>query len=289
MNINPNEYTILVSGATGQQGGAVANHLLERGFNVRVLTRQPGKQTAQILKKRGAEIIQGDFGDQKTLSRAFEGVYGAFSIQEEGPNETTYGKAFAEAANDASIKHFIYSSASGASQDTGLPQFESKWEIEQHIRKLELPFTIFRPVFFMDNWVTLFKDDLLSGEINLPFSPKTSLQQIAVDDIGAFAALAFEKPETWKGKAVELAGDELTMSQTAKVSSNLFNRDISYSQLPWKEYEKQMKAILGEKAGEELTLMFRWVEKEKYNADIEELREKHSKLKRLKTFLRTNN
>lgn len=272
--------TILVSGATGQQGSAVARHLLDKGFRVRILTRDPGQQAARAFAERGAEVVAGDFDDRESLDRALDGAYGAYSVQNfwksgvEG--EIRQGKAYAEAARDAGIEHFVYSSVGGAERETGITHFDSKWEIEERIRKLGLPTTILRPVFFMDNWMN-FKDAIVGGKLPQPLDPDTPLQQIAVDDIGAFAALAFANPDEWIGRAAEIAGEELTMTEIAETFGRVIGRKVEYVQLPWEDFEEQ--------AGGEVTMMYRWFQSDGYEADIKALREEYPQLTRLEPFL----
>ncbi|MGH8126319.1 MAG: NmrA/HSCARG family protein [Gammaproteobacteria bacterium] len=279
--IDPATRTILVSGATGQQGGAVARHLLDKGFQVRVLTRDPEQQIARAFAARGAEVVVGDFDDRASLERALDGAYGAYSVQNFWKSgmeaEVRQGKAFAEAAGDAGIEHFVYSSVGGAERGTGITHFDSKWEIEEHIRKLGLPATILRPVYFMDNWMN-FKDAIVGGKLPQPLDPDTPFQQIAVDDIGAFAALAFANPDEWIGRAVEIAGDELTMTEIAETFGRVIGRKVEYLQLPWDAFTKQ--------AGEELAAMYRWFQSDGYEADIKALREEYPPLTRLEPFLR---
>lgn len=280
MSHPPQRHTILVGGATGKQGGAVARHLLDRGFHVRALTRHPDQPAARALADRGAEIAQGDLGDRASLDRALAGAYGAFSVQnfyEAGyDNEIRQGKTFADAAQAAGVQHFVYSSVGGAERATGVPHFESKWRVEEYLRTLDLAATVLRPVFFMDNWLRS-KDAILGGQIAQPLSPGSSLQQIAVDDIGRFAALAFSHPDEWIGRAVEIAGDALTMTQVAQTFSRLLDREVKYVQVPWEAFEKQ--------AGEELTLMYRWFESAGYQADIEALRKTCPQLSSLESFI----
>lgn len=282
--MNKQEQIILVSGATGQQGGAVARHLLDRGFTVRALTRDQTQSTARTLKELGAEVVEGNFDDRESLDQALEDAYGAFSVQNtwtEGPeNEIRFGKAFADAALDAGVEHFVYSSVGAAERNTGIPHFESKWEIEEYLRSIDLPITILRPVFFMDNWAGS-KDSITNGKLPQPLSPDTSLQQIAVDDIGAFVAIAFENSDEWLGEAVELAGDELTMTETVEVFGEYLDQDVKYVQVSWDDFEDQ--------AGEEMAIMYRWFEDEGYRADIKSLRRKYPNLKSLKTFLSESN
>lgn len=276
----PEQLTILVSGATGQQGGAAAHHLLERGFRVRALTRSPNQDAAKELSDAGADIVEGSFYDADSLARALDGAYGAFSIQSSNKagvtEEVRQGKAFADAAKKAGVVHFVYTSVGAADQDTGIPHFDSKWEIEEYVRALKLPYTILRPVYFMTNWLG-YEDALQNGQLPQPLSPQTPLQQIAVDDIGAFAALAFSYPDKWRGRAVQIAGDELTMTETAEAFGRALGRGVDYVQVPWGDFKDQ--------AGEEMTTMYRWFEDEGYQTDIEAVRGIYPDLKDLASFL----
>jgi uncharacterized protein YbjT (DUF2867 family) len=276
------ERVVLVIGATGRQGGAVARHLLRRGgFRVRALTRDPGKAPARELADAGAEIVRGDLDQPETLRPALEGVYGVFSVQnfwEAGyDREIRQGVAIAEAARDAGIEHFVYSSVASANRGTGLPHFESKWRIEQRIRELGLPYTILRPVFLMENWARM-RDGIRAGTLSTPLSPGRRLQQIAVDDIGAFAALAFADPGRWLGRELDIAGDEPTMEETAQAFSRVLGREVRYVQVPWDEFARR--------AGEEAAKMWRWFEDAGYDADIAALRELHPGLRTLEQHLR---
>jgi len=256
---------ILVTGATGKQGGAAIRHLRTKGFAVRALTRNPERPAARaLIDQTGTEVAHGDFDDRPSLLRALEDVYGVFAVQTiaEGGTEAEVrqGVALIDAAHAADISHFVYSSVGSADQNTGIPHFDSKWKIEEHLRGTGLPYTILRPVFFMENWLPM-KDKINQGPLMLPLKPETILQQIAVDDIGAFAAMAFEHPGKWKGTATDLAGDELFVDQIAQTLQT------SYTQIPWEDFEKQSSA--------ETTAMFKWFENVGYRADITDLRQKH--------------
>lgn len=279
---HPDKHSILVSGATGQQGGAVARHLAALGFRVRALTRKAHQSAARALADDGVEIVQGDLSDRESLDRALDGVYGAFSVQnfyEAGfDGEISQGETFADAAKDAGVKHFVYSSVGSAERQTGIPHFESKWQIEEHVRAIGLPATVLRPVFFMENWGRM-KDTILGGVLPQPLSPDTQLQQIAVTDVGAFAALAFSNPDEWMGRAVEIAGDELSMTKVAEMFSRSLNREVKYVQVPWDAFEQQV--------GKELALMYAWFESYGYKADIDALRKQYPQLASFESFLRT--
>ena len=275
------ESLILVTGATGNQGGAVAQRLLEQGFQVRVLTRDPQKDEAQALAKQGAEVVQGDLEDRSSVDRALEGVYGVFSVQnfwEAGyEREVRQGVTLANAAKAAGVSHYVYSSVGSAHRETGISHFDSKWEVEQHLRGTGLPYTILRPVFFMQNW-EMMRDQILDGTLAQPLDPDKPLQQVAVEDVGAFAARAFEHSDDWIGREVDLAGDALTMPEAAETFSRVIGREVNYFQVPWDQFQEQM--------GEEFAVMYRWFNNEGYEADIATLRKEHPELMSLEGYLR---
>src|SRR5215208_4491083 len=218
---------ILVSGATGQQGGATALNLLERGFAVRALTRDPEKAAARELAEFGAEVVSGDLEDRASIERVLDGVYGVFSVQhfmEAGvEGEVRQGVLLADAARAAGVEHLVYSSVGSAHRETGIPHFESKWEVEEHVRSSGVPYTVLRPVFFMQNWEFM-REPILGGMLPQPLDPDKPFQMVDANDIGVFAAMAFENPDRWIGREVDLAGDEKTMPEIADTFSRVIGR-----------------------------------------------------------------
>ena len=278
-----NTKRILVTGATGQQGGAVVRQLSKQSsFAIRALSRDPAKPAAKALSQRGVELIKGDLDDLASVRRALEGVYGVFSVQnfleagQEG--EIRQGNTLADAAKQAGVQCFVYSSVVSADKNTGLPHFESKWQIEQHLHQIGLNCTILRPAFFMENWFGFLREPILTGTLPLPLDPQTRLQQVAVDDIGAFAAMAFQQPEKWSGRTLELAGEELNMHQVAETLSRVLGLTVRYVQVPWEQFRQQ--------AGEEMTRMYRWFNDVGYHVDIAALRREYPGLTKLETVLR---
>jgi uncharacterized protein YbjT (DUF2867 family) len=283
MYMNTTEKTILVIGATGQQGGAVVRQLLAKGWQVRALSRNLKKPAVQTLIEKGVTVMQGDLDDAGSLRRALEGVYGVFSVitvPDEGPEgEERQGKALANAAYAAGVEHLVYSSVGGADRQSGVPHFESKWNVEQHIRSLSLPQTILRPAFFMDNFLAnrpKLQDGVLT--IALALRPETKLQMISVDDIGAFASLAFERPQDFQGKALEIAGDELTMPQVAEIFSRLTGYPARFIEIP----NERIRSV-----SEDLGLMFTWFEEHGYAADIPALRALYPQLASFETWAKS--
>ena len=277
------ERTILVTGATGQQGGAVYRHLQKKGFKLRILVRDPDSPKARELIGHGEESFRGDLDDYDSIARALDGVYGVYSVQpftHDAASEIKQGFALVEAANKQDITHFVYSSVVGADEHTGIAHFDSKGEIEEHLRNSGLNYTIFRPVFFMENWQSMFGDGIKQGQISLPLSPTTKLQMIAVDDIGAFVAHAFEHPGKWKNRIFPIAGDEYSMQEVADAFTRVTTHDVKYNQVPWDAFEQQ--------AGHEMAAMFRWFEAQGYHVDIDAARVEYAQLATFNRWLEKN-
>jgi uncharacterized protein YbjT (DUF2867 family) len=262
------EKTILVTGATGKQGGAVAKHLTSEGWRVRILTRDPKKAAAKRCREMGMEVTQGDLNDKNSVLKAADGVYGIYSVQslEQGLEaEVRQGKTLADVAKNRGVRHFVYSSVGAANRNTKIPHFESKWQVEQHIGSLKIPATIFRPVWFMENFLMLqFRDSILKGTLSMPLKPDRTLEMIAVDNIGGFVAKAFENPDELIGQAIDIAGDELTMPQVAEKLGKVIGHDVNFVEMPMEEMRK---------ASEEWAIMFQWFNDVGYKSDISKLRQ----------------
>ena len=257
------QQVFLVPGATGRQGGAVARRLLERGHWVRALTRDSEKPAARALAEMGTEVVGGDLDDPLSVEKALEGVYGVFAVQnfwEAGyEQEISQGMTLAEAAKDAGVGLFVYSSVGSSYRRTGIPAFDGKWKVEEHIRRIDLPYTVLRPTSLMEDWEEM-RGDVAGGTLAQPLSPEESLQQVSVDDVGAFAAIAFEDPDGWLGREVDLAGDESTMAELAATFDRVVGREVQYVRVPWDEFR--------EAYGEDLTVMYEWFNEVGHEANI---------------------
>jgi len=258
----PSSKKILITGATGQQGGAVAAALAGSGFELQGMTRKPDSPAAAALKQKGVTIVQGDLDNAASLTKALAGAWGVFAVQntwEAGvEKEEEQGKRIATLAREAGVQHFVYSSVGSAHRATGIPHFENKWRIEGTVRSLGFPsHVILRPVFFMENIVSPW---FLTGDkIYSALDPKTVLQMIAVRDIGIYGARAFTDAARLNRREIDLAGDALTMPETAKQLSAGLGRTIEYAQIPMAEVRKN---------SEDFALMLEWFERTGYNADI---------------------
>ncbi|WP_327145396.1 NmrA/HSCARG family protein [Nocardia sp. NBC_01327] len=225
-----NKGPILVIGATGQQGRATTEQLLKRGWEVHAFVRNLNAPAAMALQTQGANLIEGDLDDAGSISAAMEGAYGVFMmltmmtgihITAEGiAAEQRWGKRVADIAKELGVAHLVYSSLRGAEGNTGVEYYAAKEAIEAHISQLELPATVLRPTFFMDN-LNAFNRPVLNetGElvVNLPVRSDIPISLISTQDIGAFAALAFDRPEEFLGRTIPLAGDYLTPPQIAEI------------------------------------------------------------------------
>ena len=265
----PDRMSVLVGGATGQQGGALARLLLEKGHRVIGLTRNPNSEAATGLKELGAEITAGSFGDRMSVERAMSGVDAVFTMStsfETGTEaEIRDGIAFADAANSAGVGHLVYSSVGSANRKTGIPHFESKYKVEQHILGLGIPYTIVRAVYFFDNVFNPFVlPGLKEGQLAIAMPPDRALQQVSVQNIASFLALCLENKEKFLGKSIDIASDELTGEQTAKIISEASGRSIKYVQIPL----EQIRAM-----NEDFALNLEWMTRIGYSADLPGLRQ----------------
>lgn len=236
------ERIIVVAGATGQQGGAAARALLAAGWRVRALTRDPGSAAARALAGAGAEVVAADLADRGSLDAAVTGAHGVFSVQPGalsagvpagfGPDEEVrWGRNLAEAASDVGVRQLVYASVAAVGRHTGVPVFESKAAVEDHLRGTGQPVTVLRPVSFMENYAEP-AFGLAGGTLATPLAPDAAEQLVAVDDIGAAAALAFAEPDRYLGATLELAGDALTPAELVAAIGAATGRAVRYVQVP---------------------------------------------------------
>src|SRR6201994_3813982 len=254
--------TILITGVTGQQGGAVAQALQGSGFHLRGLTRKPDSERAVALTHHNVEIVKGDLDDEVSLRRALAGVWGVFGVQNAGEaggeREEAQGKRLSELARDAGVEHYVYTSVGSAHKQTGVPHFDNKWRIEETVRALRFPsHVILRPVFFMENLVAPFS--LHGSTLAWALGPTTKLQMIAVEDIGWFGAHAFTHAAALNRRKIDLAGDVRTMPEAAEILTKTLGRPIAFTQTPIEQVRQYSR---------EMALMLQWFERVGYSADI---------------------
>lgn len=263
--------TIAVFGGTGQQGGSVIDALLAQGADVRALVRSTTSDRAQDLAARGVTLTHTDIDDPASLEAALTGVDAFFFMttppggmqNADTEGETKQGIALANAAAAAKVPHTVFSSVGGAERDSGVPHFESKRRVEEHLESLGINLTILRPVFFTDN-LAYMGPKPENGELvlRLPLPDGIPLQMVAVRDIGVVAAATLLRPAEVPA-ALELAGDERTGSQIAAAFAEQLGSPVRYEALP-------IEVLNGQ---DDMQSMFRWfAETPAYQADIEQVR-----------------
>jgi len=262
--------TILITGVTGNQGGAVAQALQGSGFSLRGLTRMPGSEQAAALARHGVDVdfVKGDLDDEATLRRALAGVWGVFGVQSPlagVEREEAQGKRLATLAREAGVEHYVYTSVGSAHKRTGVPHFDNKWRIEETVRGLRFPsHVILRPVFFMENLLAPFS--LQGSTLAWALGPSTTLQMIAVDDIGWFGARAFTDAAALNRREIDLAGDVRTMPEAAEILTEALGRPIAFAQTPIEFAQTPIEQV--RQYSKDMAVMLEWFERVGYSADI---------------------
>jgi uncharacterized protein YbjT (DUF2867 family) len=257
---------VVVTGATGKQGGAVVKNLLERGHEVRAVTRNTDSAKARELANTGVTLVRASLEDTAALRKALEGATSLFAMTtpyEAGARaETRQGISAADAAKAAGV-HLVYTSVGSANRHTGVPHFESKYEVEKHIARSGVRATILAPVYFMEN-IYFGKDQLAKGIYATPLPPTRQLAQVAVADIGAVAVRILEDPDRFAGKRFDLASDELTGNDVAAILSRVTGRPFTHFQVPLD--------VVRQSLGEDGAKMAEWFNRVGYTVDLAALR-----------------
>ncbi|QQS30153.1 MAG: NmrA/HSCARG family protein [Sphingobacteriales bacterium] len=274
---------ILVTGATGKQGGAAVRHLLTSGVKVRALTRKPDSPRAEALRKQGVEVIKGNLNDMNSLEQAVKGVYGIFAVTNfwefgTGKKEILQNKNLTDLAKKHGVQHYVFASIARCDDNPNLAHFMTKYECEKYIASSGLPYTFLRAVYFMDNLNPSDQGAAFHWEI-LPstLGDKTTLQMISTEDIGWFAANAFLYPEQYLNKTIDIAGDEVTYSQLYAAYKKVFNAEPKRSAF-WKFIMMIMMP--------EVKKMFIWYRNPVFKADIKQLRTMYPGLKTIEDYFR---
>jgi len=259
------ELTVVITGSTGKQGGAVARGLLERGHKVRAVTRDTNSSQAKSLAGAGATLVAASLEDTAALTQALEGATALFAVTTPSGGtdaEIRQGIAAADAAKAAGV-HLVFTSVGSANQQTGIPHFDSKYEVEKHIAKVGVRATILAPVAFMEN-LHFVKEQLVKGIYASALSPTRTLAQVAVPDIGAIAVRVLEESARFTGKRFDLAGDELTGNDAMSILSRVIGRRLTYYQVPLDVVRQRM--------GEDAVKMYEWFDRVGFAVDRAALR-----------------
>jgi len=258
--------TVVVTGATGKQGGAVVKNLLARGHEVRAVTRDTASAKAGELSKAGVTLVRASFEDTAALTKVLEGATSFFAMTtpfEVGTQaEMRQGISAVDAAKAAGV-HLLFNSAGSANRKTGVPHFDSKYAIEEHIAKIGVRATVLAPVYFMEN-LYFGKEQLTKGVYASPLPPTRRLAQVAVADIGAVAVRLLENPDRFAGRRFDLGGDELTGNEAIAVLSRITGRPFTYFQVPLD--------VIRQRMGEDGAKMYEWFDRVGYTFDRAALR-----------------
>lgn len=265
--------TVLVVGATGHQGGAVVNELLAHNHKVIAYVQDAKDPKAQALAQKGVQLAQGTLENIDALSAAADQADAIFSITIPfGPQgqagEVAQGKHLADVAVSLN-KHLVYSSIAGAkpSTDVTVEHAGSKQQIEAYFKtKPELKATIVAPVYLMENILNVNANGLARGVYAQALSPDHKINQVTVLDIASLVVWAIEHPETMVGERIEVASEDISGNQIAKILSDILGRTIPYVQLSLDQVRQT--------AGNEIAAMYDKFENNPYKIDIPALRER---------------
>ena len=231
-----NSKKVLITGITGQQGGALARHLLNQKVKLFGLTRNKNSEKSKALTSKGVSIIESDLDNPSSYESHLDNMDAVFLVQsfEQGKeNEIIQGKKFIDRVKSKNVKHFIYSSVLGADLETGVPHFESKFELENHIKSSGIEYTILRPASFNENFLNPeITKRLEKGKLVMPLNKSVTQQFISTDDVGKIAAKVITNPKVYKNKVLSLATDEKQITEVAKLFGAAMNKEIKYQKLP---------------------------------------------------------
>lgn len=256
---DPRQKVIVVTGATGLQGGAVTRHLLAEGWQVRALTRNAASKQARALVAAGAEVVQGDMGEIASLRPGFANAYGVYSLQNpfiSGPQaEVSQGKNVAEVAKESGVQHLVYASAGTGGKGTGIPSWETKLQVEEHLKRLELPLTILRPMALME---------LMTNQKFFPaigtwhvmgalMGVERALPWLCADDLGAIVAKVLAESERFVGEELVLASDVQSLEQCRTIYREVLGKNPPSWPVPSWLFKRFGFA------GQDLSAMWRWL------------------------------
>lgn len=255
---------IVVTGATGRQGGAVTRALLEDNWHVRALTRNPNTPKAQALSALGAEVVQGDMDNRQSLQSVFSGAYGVYSVQNpmlsDLETEVRQGKLVADVAKEANVQHLVYGSA-GIGKPTGIGSWDSKLEVEAHMKALGIPLTILRPMAFME----LMTDNTYYPAVSTwHLMPKLMgasrpVAWISTDDLGIIAARIFASPEQYIGQEIKLASDVKSIEESRAIYRAVMGKNPPRFPMPIWMFKRFV--------GTDLITMWQWLRSAEIDLD----------------------
>jgi uncharacterized protein YbjT (DUF2867 family) len=275
---------IVVVGAAGRQGGAVTRALLKDGWHIRALTRNPDSPKAQALAAAGAEVVQGNMDDRQSLQSAFQGAYGVYSVQNPMISgleaEVRHGKQVADAAKEANVQHLVYGSA-GIGKPTGIGSWDSKLQVEAHMKSLGLPVTILRPVAFMELMTDKGFYPNVSTWYLMPkfMGDKRPVGWLSTTDLGIIAAKAFAAPEQFVGQDIRLSSDVKSIEECRAIYRDVMGKNPSRFPMPVWVFKRFV--------GTDLITMWQWLSTADIDFNPESTRALHPEALSVKDWLTT--
>jgi len=264
---------VLVIGATGKQGGAVANLLLDHGHDVSAYVRSPESPAARALSAAGVRNVNGDLSDPEALAAAAEGVDAIFGMSVPfgsggKDQEVAQGRLLVDVAARTGT-HLVYSSVRGADRPvaTDIDHADSKQLVEAYLRDQEIRATVLGPVYFMENVLNVGFSRLGDGVLANPLSAGKPLDQVTVRDIAGLAVHAIEHPDRFVGQRIDVVSDRVTGEQAARILSDVLGREIPYYQLPLDQVRQW--------AGAEIADMFQRFEENTDFLDVDGLHSRY--------------
>lgn len=261
--------TVLVIGATGKQGGAVADLLLRHGHDVTAYVRSPESPSALALSTAGARLVTGDLADGEALTGAAKGVDAIFGLSVPfgsggKDEEVAQGRVLTDAAARSGA-HLVYSSVRGADRlgETDIDHADSKQLVEAYLRNQPVRATVLGPVYFMENVLNTGFSRLPDGVLANPLSAGKPLDQVTVRDIAGLAVHAIEHPDRFVGERIDVVSDRVTGEEAARILSEVLDREIPYQQMPLAQVRQW--------AGDEIADMFQRFEDNTDFVDIDAL------------------
>lgn len=260
--------TVFVAGATGRLGWPLARHLTQGGHRVRTVSRTPDSPIAKDLEGQGVEVAPGDFDDPTSLRAAVRGADAVFAMSTpHGAGieaEIRHGVNLVDAAVEAEVEYVVYSSGASADRDTGVPFYDSKHRVEQHLSRSGCPHTIIGPAFYMENVFNPWNQPALrAGRYPTPIPVDHRMQQIPVLDVAAFAAVVLQRPDDFVGQRLDIASDELSATEAAAALTRVTGQEVEPEQTSHDQLPPPLVALAA------------WHEREGYDVDVDLLRRRY--------------
>ena len=265
--------SIAVVGATGLQGQAVTRRLLEEGWTVRALTRNPAGDKARALARLGADVRQADSADVDALGRSFAGAHGVYSVQNHHISgylgEVAQGRNVVDAAARAGVGHLVYASAGTGQAGTGVGSWETKIEVAGHARQVGIPMTVLRPMAFMELMTERRFYPAASVWHVMPklMGDTRPVGWLSVEDLAVIAARAFADPESFVGRDVPLTSDVQSISECRTIWRKVTGRPPRRFPMPVWLFERF--------TGKDETTMWQWLRTNHVDLDTGPARQIH--------------